>query len=81
MKSNIKNLNSMIIGAISIFLIIIGLAISSNQNKPTEKVEQHSTDISNKQFIKKIAPLAKEDQKNYKISASITIAQAALESN
>ncbi|MDO4902766.1 MAG: glycoside hydrolase family 73 protein [Limosilactobacillus sp.] len=43
--------------------------------------EAHSPEITTSEFIKKVAPAAKREQQKYHIPASITIAQAGLESD
>ena len=48
-----------------------------NNNTQTTKIE----DVKKEEFVEKIAPIAQDEQQKYHIFASITIAQAALESN
>ncbi|GEP74642.1 N-acetylmuramidase [Weissella thailandensis] len=50
-----------------------------HKEKPTEEVTQ--VPVSREAFIKKIAPEAQKLEKQYGLLASISIAQAALESN
>ena len=49
----------------------------ASNNTQTTKIE----DIKKEKFVEKIAPIAQDEQQKYHIFASITIAQAALESN
>ena len=48
-----------------------------NNNTQMTKIE----DVKKEEFVEKIAPIAQDEQQKYHIFASITIAQAALESN
>ena len=48
-----------------------------NNNTQMTKIE----DVKKEEFVEKIAPIAQDEQRKYHIFASITIAQAALESN
>lgn len=61
-----------------VLLIIFGIGLHSHQQPHRA---QHSKNITVSQFIKQIAPAARRDQKKYHIPASITIAQAGLESD
>lgn len=49
----------------------------ASNNTQTTKIE----DVKKEEFVEKIAPIAQDEQQKYHIFASITIAQAALESN
>ena len=49
----------------------------ASNNTQTTKIE----DVKKEKFVEKIAPIAQDEQQKYHIFASITIAQAALESN
>lgn len=62
-----------------IALVAVSLYRGINQTQPLR--EQHSANITTQQFIKQVAPAAQREQKKYHIPASITIAQAGLESN
>ena len=50
-------------------------------HKQRQTRQEHSPDITVQQFIRQVAPAAQREQKKYHIPASITIAQAGLESN
>lgn len=50
---------------------------SVNNNTQMTKIE----DVKKEEFVEKIAPIAQDEQRKYHTFASITIAQAALESN
>lgn len=49
----------------------------ASNNTQTTKIE----DVKKEEFVEKIAPIAQDEQQKYHIFTSITIAQAALESN
>ena len=68
-----------VIGAL--ILVLCLWAAIANYHKRTNQVERHSPNITTAAFIKKIAPAAQREQRRYHIPASITIAQAGLESN
>lgn len=63
-----------------VIVAIIAIVINYQQRQAAEP-EQHSTDITTAEFIKEVAPAAQREQRKYHIPASITIAQAGLESN
>ena len=73
--------------AADLVLIVIVVLIGSMQLvKWTEKETKSTTSTDQteqvkKNFIKKVAPIAQAEQKKYHVLASITIAQAALESD
>ncbi|MDM5145573.1 Exo-glucosaminidase LytG [Lactococcus lactis] len=68
---------------IFIFLVILGILVyNRNFNNQVEKPsEAQLQEINEHKFIKEIAPLAQKSQKESQVLASITIAQACLESN
>ena len=68
-----------LISGILLVLLVMGLYQLHTRQQPQR--ERHSTDITVQQFIKQVAPAAQREQKKYHIPASITIAQAGLESN
>lgn len=72
-------ITSVIVGLVAI-IAVVGIVINHQHRKAAEP-EQHSTDITTAEFIKEVAPAAQREQKKYHIPASITIAQAGLESN
>ena len=59
-----------------LFVQLIKWSGASNSTQTT-KIE----DVKKEEFVEKIAPIAQDEQQKYHIFASITIAQAALESN
>ena len=59
-----------------LFVQLIKWSGTSNSTQTT-KIE----DVKKEEFVEKIAPIAQDEQRKYHIFASITIAQAALESN
>ena len=68
-----------LISGILLVLLAVGLYQLHTRQQPQR--ERHSTDITVQQFIKQVAPAAQREQKKYHIPASITIAQAGLESD
>ncbi|WP_267201250.1 glycoside hydrolase family 73 protein [Limosilactobacillus kribbianus] len=73
-----------IIGSLLVVVLIAAavFGIVSSQHKTTKPQRQtHPKDITVSKFIKQIAPAAQREQKKYHIPASITIAQAGIESN
>lgn len=73
-----KHLRSMVTLIVIILFIVTGIAVSHH---PKPHRAQHPKNITVSQFVKQIAPAAQRDQKKYHIPASITIAQAGLESD
>lgn len=72
----------MVIGILAVVLIAISAGLIYHyQEQRSARPERHSTDITVAQFVKQVAPAAQQEQKKYHIPASITIAQAGLESN
>lgn len=79
-----KKETKVIISAVLAFLVVVfGICALTIAHSPLKGLprETHPTNISNRQFIRQIAPAAQQEQKKYDIPASITIAQAGLESN
>lgn len=79
-----KKETKVIIGSVFAFLVVVfGICALTIGHSPLSGLprETHSKDITAKQFIAQIAPAAQQEQKKYNIPASITIAQAGLESN
>lgn len=72
-------ITSVIVGLVAI-IAVVGMVINYQHRKAAEP-EQHSTNITTAEFIKEVAPAAQREQRRYHIPASITIAQAGLESN
>ena len=68
---------------IFIFLIILGIFAYNRifNNQVVKPSEAQLEEIREHKFIKEIAPLAQKSQKESQVLASITIAQAYLESN
>ena len=79
-KKRQKTIITSIVGGLVAILVVVGLVINY-QHRQSAQPEQHSTDITAAEFIKEVAPAAQREQRKYHISASITIAQAGLESN
>ena len=77
-----KEIKVIIVGVFASLLVIFGIcAVTIHQSQLSGMPrETHSADISTSQFIKQVAPAAQREQKRYQIPASITIAQAGLES-
>ncbi|MGM9891638.1 glycoside hydrolase family 73 protein [Limosilactobacillus sp.] len=80
MKTKKQNIVIIVVAVLALVGIITGLVINY-QHRRSATPEQHSTDITTTQFIKQVAPAARQEQKRYHVPASITIAQAGLESN
>lgn len=80
MKTKKQNIVIIVVAVLALVGIITGLVINY-QHRRSATPEQHSTDITTAQFIKQVAPAARQEQKRYHVPASITIAQAGLESN
>ena len=76
-----KSRNLIIIAVLVLILAALGggLAVRYRHHQ-SAKPEQHSSTITATQFIKQVASAAQQEQKKYHIPASITIAQAGLES-
>lgn len=76
-----RSRNLIIIAVLVLILAALGggLAVRYRHHQ-SAKPEQHSSTITATQFIKQVAPAAQQEQKKYHIPASITIAQAGLES-
>ncbi|WP_203632732.1 glycoside hydrolase family 73 protein [Lacticaseibacillus suibinensis] len=74
-----KHLPAMITGILAVFFVAVGvvachrLTLTETPAKPA--VDEHRV------FIKRIAPYAQEMQRQYSVLASITLAQAILESD
>lgn len=51
------------------------------QVQEEKRIASHPADITVNEFVKAVAPVAQREQKKYHLKASITIAQAGLESN
>ena len=68
---------------IFIFLVILGILVYNKifNNQAQKPSEAQLQEINEHKFIKEIAPLAQKSQKESQVLASITIAQACLESN
>lgn len=78
-----KKTTKAIIGSVLVTLLVIfGICAATIHQSPLSGKlrETHSADISTSAFIKQVAPAAQREQRRYKIPASITIAQAGLES-
>ena len=77
-----KKETKIICGSVLAFLIILfGIVAIIIHESPQIQRETHPTDITVNEFVRQIAPAAQREQKKYHIPASITIAQAGLESN
>lgn len=77
-----KKETKIICASVLVFLIVLfGIVAVIIRQSPQVQRETHATDITVNQFIKQIAPAAQKEQKKHNIPASITIAQAGLESN
>lgn len=79
-KKRKKTIITSIVGGLVVILVLVGLVINY-QHRQSALPEQHSTDITTTEFIREVAPAAQQEQRKYHIPASITIAQAGLESN
>lgn len=62
-------------------LVMVGLAFCQVLKWNTQAQSNSAIVTQKEAFIKKVAPIAQTEQKQYHVFASITIAQAALESN
>lgn len=77
-----KKETKIICGSVLAFLIVLfGIVAIIIHESPQIQRETHPTDITVNEFVRQIAPAAQREQKKYRIPASITIAQAGLESN
>lgn len=77
-----KKETKIICGSVLAFLIILfGIVAIIIHQSPQIQRETHPPDITVNEFVRQIAPAAQREQKKYHIPASITIAQAGLESN
>lgn len=78
-KHRNKILVASIIAVLALVAVAVGLIIHYQQQR-AHQPEHHSPNITTAEFIKQVAPAAQREQKKYHIPASITIAQAGLES-
>ncbi|MGM9906610.1 glycoside hydrolase family 73 protein [Limosilactobacillus sp.] len=81
----LKKRRSIIIAAALGIILVVTLTLGAFEfnERPTttHHRETHSSKITVKQFVKQVAPAAQQEQQKYHIPASITIAQAGIESN
>lgn len=77
-----KETKVIITSVLAALLVIFGICAATIHQSPLSGMprETHSSDISTNEFIKQVAPATQREQKRYQIPASITIAQAGLES-
>lgn len=78
-----KKQTKVITGVTILFLVVVfAICGATIMNSPLSGLprEIHPTTMTVKEFVKEIAPAAQREQKKYGIPASITIAQAGLES-
>lgn len=77
-----KETKIIIASVLAALLVIFGICAATIHQSPLSGMprETHPSDISTSQFIKQVAPAAQREQQRYRIPASITIAQAGLES-
>lgn len=76
-----KEITIICTSVIAFLIILFGLVAIIIHQSPQVRRETHPTDITVEQFISQVAPAAQQEQKKYHIPASITIAQAGIESN
>ena len=80
MKKRLSIIIASVLGIVLVVTMALG-AFEFNDQPASHHRETHSAKITVNQFIKQVAPAAQQEQRNYHIPASITIAQAGTESN
>ncbi len=69
------------VSVLAFLIILFGIVAIVIHQSPQVERETHPADITVNEFISQVAPAAQQEQKKYHIPASITIAQAGIESN
>lgn len=69
------------VSVLAFLIILFGIVAIVIHQSPQVERETHPADITVNEFISQVALAAQQEQKKYHIPASITIAQAGIESN